>query len=56
LASLFAAPIRMILAQPECTEDSNNELRAVVLSQNVTEEQTEQFESRFGAPLYSSTA
>jgi carnitine-CoA ligase len=51
LASLFAAPIRMILAQPECAGDANNELRAVVFSQNVTEEQTEQFERRFGAPL-----
>lgn len=48
---MFAAPIRMILAQPECAEDSNNELRAVVFSQNVTEEQTEQFDRRFGAPL-----
>lgn len=51
LASLFAAPIRMILAQEPHPKDAHNELRAVIFSQNVTEEQLEAFEGRFGAPL-----
>ena len=51
LASLFAAPIRMLLAQPECDADAANELRAVLFSQNVTPEQLEAFERRFGCPL-----
>jgi len=51
LASLFAAPIRMLLAQPRADDDANNELRAVIFSQNVTEEQLAEFESRFGCPL-----
>jgi carnitine-CoA ligase len=38
LASLFAAPIRMLLAHPRTIEDEGNSLRAV-------------FEARFGAPL-----
>ena len=51
LASLFAAPIRMLLAQPEREADSGNELRAVLFSQNVTPEQLDAFERRFGCPL-----
>jgi carnitine-CoA ligase len=51
LASLFAAPIRMILGQPGSPTDAVNNLRAVIFSQNVTDSQLQQFESRFGAPL-----
>ncbi|MGH2791274.1 MAG: AMP-binding protein [Actinomycetota bacterium] len=51
LASLFAAPIRMLLAQPEPEDDAGNELRAVIFSQNVTPEQLDAFERRFGCPL-----
>jgi crotonobetaine/carnitine-CoA ligase len=51
LASLFAAPIRMLLAQPGATEELDNRLRAVIFSQNVTEEQLDRFEERFRAPL-----
>jgi carnitine-CoA ligase len=51
LASLFAAPIRMLLAHPEAPEEIDNPLRAVIFSQNVTEEQLDRFEARFRAPL-----
>jgi carnitine-CoA ligase len=51
VASLFAAPIRMILAHAESTDDAINSLRAVIFSQNVTETELEEFEKRFGAPL-----
>ena len=51
LASLFAAPIRMLLAQPRNEEDARNQLRAVLFSQNVTEEQLAEFEERFDCPL-----
>ncbi|MGH2751135.1 MAG: AMP-binding protein [Actinomycetota bacterium] len=51
LASLFAAPIRMLLAQPERDIDARNELRTVVFSQNVTPSQLDDFERRFDCPL-----
>ncbi len=51
LASLFAAPIRMLLAQPELEDVARNELRAVIFSQNVTPAQLDAFERRFGCPL-----
>ena len=51
VASLFAAPIRMILAQDPHPDDGHNDLRAVIFSQNVTEEQLGDFERRFGCPL-----
>ena len=51
LASLFAAPIRMILAQERHSLDNRNKLRAVIFSQNITEEQLAQFEDRFDCPL-----
>ncbi len=51
LASLFAAPIRMLLAQPHNEDHARNDLRAVLFSQNVTEVQLEEFEERFGCPL-----
>lgn len=51
LASLFAAPIRMILATPKNPSDAGNLLRAVIFSQNVSEQQLEEFEHRFGVGL-----
>ena len=51
LASLFAAPIRMLLAQPRNGDHARNQLRAVLFSQNVTEEQLAEFEERFDCPL-----
>lgn len=51
LASLFAAPIRMILAADPSPSDADNSLRAVIFSQNVTDDQLASFEKRFGAPL-----
>ena len=51
LASLFAAPIRMLLAQPERAVEKQNALRAVIFSQNLMQDQLADFERRFGAPL-----
>ena len=51
LASLFAAPIRMLLAQQLDENNARNELRAVLFSQNVTEVQLKEFEERFDCPL-----
>lgn len=51
LASLFAAPMRMILAQNRSASDSQNRLRAVLFAQNLTQSQLDEFEERFGGPL-----
>jgi crotonobetaine/carnitine-CoA ligase len=51
VASLFAAPIRMILAQPPGPHDRAHRLRVALFAQNVTEEQLAAFEARFGCPL-----
>jgi crotonobetaine/carnitine-CoA ligase len=51
LASLFAAPIRMILATLPQDHDRANDLRAVLFSQNVTEDQLDTFENRFDCQL-----
>ncbi|MPZ69542.1 MAG: AMP-binding protein [Actinobacteria bacterium] len=51
LASLFAAPIRMILAAPGSSGDADNQLRAVIFSQNVSVEQLDDFEQRFDTDL-----
>lgn len=51
LGSLFAAPIRMLLAQPPNAGDRDNRLRATFFAQNLTHEQLADFESRFGCPL-----
>jgi crotonobetaine/carnitine-CoA ligase len=51
LAALFAAPIRMLLAQPRRPEDGATRLRAVSYAQNVTPEQFEEWHARFRAPL-----
>ncbi len=51
VASLFAAPIRMILAQPRSKAHRDNDLRVVIFAQNVTEAQLQEWEERFGASL-----
>jgi crotonobetaine/carnitine-CoA ligase len=51
VTSLFAAPIRMILAQPELPTDSQNRLRLVIFAQNVTPDQLDEWERRYEAPL-----
>ncbi|MFQ6021898.1 MAG: class I adenylate-forming enzyme family protein [Acidiferrobacterales bacterium] len=51
VASLFAAPIRMLLAQEQNDEHRNNRLRIVIFAQNVTEAQLTEWHERFGAPL-----
>ena len=51
MTSLFAAPMRMVLAQPKDPADKTNQLRLVIFAQNVTEVQLEEWHERFGAPL-----
>ena len=51
VASLFAAPIRMLLAQPRRPEHARNDLRAVIFAQSVTPAQLVEWEERFRAPL-----
>ncbi|MBT2583443.1 AMP-binding protein [Planococcus sp. ISL-109] len=52
LGSLFAAPIRMILAQKYEEDERNNKLRAVIFAQSVTAEELETFEQRYNTQLY----
>jgi crotonobetaine/carnitine-CoA ligase len=51
LAALFAAPIRMLLAQPPSEAEGRTRLRAVSYAQNVTREQFDDWHARFKAPL-----
>lgn len=51
LASLFAAPLRMILAAPASEADADNDLRATLFAQNLTYEQAAEFGARFATPL-----
>ena len=51
VSSLFAAPIRMLLAQPRRPEHARNALRAVIFAQSVTPAQLVEWETRFHAPL-----
>jgi crotonobetaine/carnitine-CoA ligase len=51
VASLFSAPIRMLLAQPRRDDLADNSLRAVLFAQSVTERQLGEWQERFGAPL-----
>lgn len=51
VASLFAAPIRMILAQESRPDHRDHRLRAVLFAQNVTEAQLDEWDARFAAPL-----
>jgi crotonobetaine/carnitine-CoA ligase len=58
VASLFAAPIRMILAQEPSRYDRAHDLRVTMFAQNMTDSQTTEFEKRFGlmlAQLYGMT-
>ncbi|MGW1838414.1 AMP-binding protein [Streptomyces sp. NPDC002067] len=51
VASLFAAPVRMILAQRPSPHDAAHRLRAVLFAQNLTDAQLADFEARFRVPL-----
>ncbi len=51
VASLFAAPIRMVLAAERSTHDRAHRLRAALFAQNIGDDQHADFESRFGVPL-----
>ena len=51
VASLFAAPMRMILAQAENSQHRHNLLRIVIYAQNITEQQRQDWHRRFNAPL-----
>jgi crotonobetaine/carnitine-CoA ligase len=51
VGGLFAAPIRMILAQPRRPEHRWNPLRLVQFAMSVTEAQLDEWHERFGAPL-----
>jgi crotonobetaine/carnitine-CoA ligase len=51
VSSLFSAPMRMLLAQPRRKELAENRLRAVLFAQSVTEDQLDEWQERFQAPL-----
>jgi crotonobetaine/carnitine-CoA ligase len=51
VASLFAAPMRMLLAQERRDQHRDNRLRVVIFAQSVTEEQLSEWYQRFNAPL-----
>lgn len=51
VASLFAAPMRMLLAQPENSNHKQNLLRLVIYAQNLTPQQMQEWQRRFDAPL-----
>jgi crotonobetaine/carnitine-CoA ligase len=51
VASLFAAPIRMILAQEPTPAWRRHRLRVVLFAQSITEAEAEQWDRLIGAPL-----
>ena len=51
VTSLFAAPIRMVLAQPRDPADRDNKLRLAIFAQNVTAAQLDEWGERFGPSL-----
>ena len=51
VSSLFSAPMRMLLAQPRRQELAENKLRAVLFAQCVTQDQLDDWQDRFDAPL-----
>ena len=51
VSSLFAAPIRMLLAQDERAELIKNQLRVVLFAQNVSESQLSEWQRRFDVRL-----
>ena len=51
VASLFAAPMRMILAQQPSEHDAAHRLRTALFAQNLSSAQLAEFEQRFKVPL-----
>lgn len=51
VASLFAAPLRMLLAQARDAAARDNALRVVIYAQNITPAQEQEWSDRFRAPL-----
>ena len=51
LAALFAAPIRMLLAQPPSPDDRRTRLRAASYAQNITPQLWDAWHERFGTRL-----
>ncbi|WP_405813670.1 AMP-binding protein [Streptomyces sp. NBC_01390] len=51
VASLFAAPIRMLLAQSVSDADHMHQMRVVIFAQNVSAAQVTEFQKRFGVDL-----
>jgi len=51
VGSLFAAPIRMILAKSDDPEDHNHSLRVIWFAQSVTQEQLTSFEEKYRVSL-----
>jgi len=51
VASLFAAPMRMILAQAPTADWRAHQLRAVIFAQNLTPEEYDRWDRLIGAPL-----
>jgi crotonobetaine/carnitine-CoA ligase len=51
VSSLFSAPMRMLLAQARREALAENGLRAVLFAQNVTQDQLDEWQERFDAPL-----
>jgi crotonobetaine/carnitine-CoA ligase len=51
VASLFAAPIRMVLAAAPTEHDAAHRLRVAMFAQNITDDQLAEFEKRFAVPL-----
>jgi len=51
VGSLFAAPLRMLLAQPRDEAARDNRLRVVIYAQSITPAQEQEWLDRFDAPL-----
>lgn len=51
VGSLFAAPMRMLLAQPPSPHTRDHGMRLIIFAQNVSESQLAEWDDRFGAPL-----
>jgi crotonobetaine/carnitine-CoA ligase len=51
VASLFAAPMRMLLAQPRFSQSRKHKVRLAIFAQNLSELQVQEWEERFAVPL-----
>jgi len=51
VSSLFAAPMRMILAQADSPADRSHALRTVIYAQSLSAAQSAEFELRYGVPI-----